>query len=200
VRDSSIALSRNVAQGTSNVTLLKGTITAKSAVTVEDPSFAYTFNSAFSNASTVFDTIYLKIGSTVMTATAPSALNTKIQFSGLATVNGTVDVEMYAKVKDTATEGKTFKIDTPLALATFDKKEYVSNQNTIQSSVGSIAGLSIDIVKTGLNITRTDGLGTTKIAAGSKDVVLNELTLAVTKGNPVSISNATYEITYTPTT
>lgn len=192
-RDSSVELSRNYAKGTNNVTLMKGKITSKTAVTLEDVTLTYnsTLSGSNANASSLFDTVYLKIGSSVMTwsATATGAA----EFLGLATVNGSADVELYAKLKDSA-PADTVKF-ADLRLSSFAKKEYVSNQNDVTSSVGAISAVSVSVDSTTLSVTRVDGLGNTTIATGSKAVTLNTLKLAVTQWNPVSISNATYTVT-----
>ncbi|NVP18144.1 hypothetical protein HUU51_05505, partial [Candidatus Gracilibacteria bacterium] len=192
-RDSSVELSRNYAKGTNNVTLMKGKITAKTAVTLEDVNLAYTSTLSGSNAgaSSLFDTVYLKIGSSVMTWSATTTGTAT--FLGLATINGSADVELYAKLRDSA-PADTVKF-ADLRLSSFAKKEYVSNQNDVTSSVGAISAVSVSVDSTTLSVTRVDGLGNTTIATGSKAVTLNTLKLAVTQGNPVSISNATYTVT-----
>lgn len=128
-RDSSVELSKTYAKGSSDVVFMQGTITSKSPITLEDPTL--TFNGT---GSDLFTTLYLQIGSSTMTWSA-SATGTA-QFSGLATVNGTATVKVYAKLKDSATTVDV-KFDD-LRLSSFDKAEYVSNQNTVTSSVGSI--------------------------------------------------------------
>jgi len=192
-RDSSIDLSANYAKGTDNVTLLKGTVTSKTAVTLEDVTLSYTINSTLNTwANQLFDTVYLRVGSSVMTwsATATGAA----QFLWLATVNGTAEVEMYAKLRDNA-PSNTVRFED-LRLSSFAKAEYVSNQNDVNSSVGSISAVNVSVEATGLSITRTDGLGNTTLAVGSKNVLLYGLDLRVTQGNPVSISNAEFSVSW----
>jgi len=137
-RDTTVALSNNYAKGTSRVTLLKGKVTAKSPVTLEDLTLAYTTNvGSNTGAAQAFDTVYAKIGSSTMTwSPATSGAATAAVFYGLASINGTADIEIYAKLKDSAT-ATSFKFDD-VKLSSFAKKEYVSNQNTVQSSVGSV--------------------------------------------------------------
>jgi len=120
---------------------------------------------------------------------------TTAQFLGLATINGSADVELYAKLRDNA-PARTIKFDD-LRLSSFSQAEYVSNQNTVSSSVGSISAVSVSVDSTTLSVTRVDGLGNTNLAVGSKAVTLNTLKLAVSQGNPVSISNATYSVVNT---
>lgn len=188
-RDTSVELSKTYAKGSSDVVFMQGTITTKSPITLEDPTL--TFNGT---GSDLFTTLYLQIGSSTMTWSA-TATGTA-QFSGLATVDGSATVKVYAKLKDTATSVDV-KFDD-LRLSTFTtngKAEYVSNQNTVSSSVGSISGVQVTVGTTNLSVTRTDGLGATKVAVGSKSVLVNEVALAVTQGNTVNVSNATYTVT-----
>ena len=116
-------------------------------------------------------------------------------FLGLATINGTANVEMYAKLKDTA-PAKTIKF-ADLRLSSFDKKEYTSNQNTVETSVGSISAVTVSVDSTALTVTRVDGLGNTNLAVGSKAVTLYGVDLKVSQGNPVSVSNAEFTVTNT---
>jgi hypothetical protein len=126
----------------------------------------------------------------------PTASDTTAKFLGLVTLPaGTSDVEIYADVKDNAST-TTFKFND-LNLDKFATKEYTSNQNTISSTVGSIAGVSVSIDETKLSINKTDGLGNTTIAQGTKGEVLNTLSLKVTQGNDVQVSNASYTVNYT---
>lgn len=120
------------------------------------------------------------------------------EFLGLATVTGTANVKMYGKLRDNA-PASDINFDD-LRLSSFDKAEYVSNQNTVTSAVGSISAVNVSIDSTTLSVTRVDGLGDTNLAVGSKAVTLYGLNLAVTQGNPVSISNAEFTVTNTATT
>lgn len=186
-RDTSVELSKTYAKWSDDVIFMQGTITAKSAVTLEDPSLTFTWPAA----NTLFSTLYLQIGSSTMTWSA-DATNTAV-FSGLATVNGTVPVKLYAKLKDTVVGSPSVKF-ADLRLSSFAKKEYVSNQNNVTSSIGSISSVSVTVGTTNLSVTRTDNMGATKVAVGSKGVLANESSVVVTQGNDVSISNVTYTV------
>jgi len=130
-RDSSVDLSKTYAKGSSDVVFMQGTITSKTAITLEDPTL--TFNGT---GSDLFTSLYLQIGGSTMSWSA-TATGTA-QFSGLASLSeGATTVKVYAKLKDTATEADV-KFDD-LRLSSFTKAEYVSNQNTITSAVGSIS-------------------------------------------------------------
>jgi hypothetical protein len=171
---------------------MQGTITTKSPITLEDPKLAYTLSGNTNvGAATLFDTIYLQIGSSTMTWSANNSGTAS--FLGLATVNSSAQVKVYAKLRDQAAAG-TFKF-ADLRLSSFDKVEYVSNQNTVQNAVGTISAVSVAVTDSKLSATRVDGLGNTKVAVGSKAVTVNGLNLAVTQGNDVSVSNAEYTVT-----
>lgn len=188
-RDTSVELSKTYAKGSSDVVFMQGTITTKAPITLEDPTLTFT-----GTGSDLFTTLYLQIGSSTMTWSA-TATGTAA-FSGLATVDGTATVKVYAKLKDTATSVDVKFDDLRLSSFTSNGKvEYVSNQNNVTSSVGSISGVQVTVGTTNLSVTRTDGLGATKVAVGSKNVLVNEVALAVTQGNSVNISNATYTVT-----
>jgi hypothetical protein len=109
---------------------MQGTVSSKTQVTLEDPTL--TFNGT---GSDLFTTLYLQIGSSTMSWSA-TATGTA-QFSGIATINGSTPVKLYATLKDTAT-ATDVKFDD-LRLSSFSKAEYVSNQNTVSSAVGSIS-------------------------------------------------------------
>ncbi|NDK19560.1 S-layer homology domain-containing protein [Candidatus Gracilibacteria bacterium] len=184
-RDVTSALSQTVAPGTSDVVLMQGTITAKSAVTLEDVTLNYTTSAS---GSTSMNTVYLQIGSATFTATPTDSSTTtgSLTFLGSATVSGTAPVKMYVKLKDAATG--TIKVDS-LAIGKFTLKEYTSNQNTVGSAIGSIEGITVTVGASTLNVTRTDGLGTTQLASGSKGVTVLGARFSSTQGNPIALSN-----------
>lgn len=190
-RDTSVELSKTYAKGSSDVIFMQGTITTKAAITLEDPTLTFTSGTG---ASYLFDTLYLQIGSSTMTWS--SNTGSTALFSGLATVNGTATVKLYAKLKDTA-GAFNIKFDS-LGLSSFTsngKAEYVSNQNNVTSAVGSISGVQVTVGTTNLSVNRTDNMGDTKVAKGSTDVLANEVSVVVSQGNDVNISNATYTVT-----
>lgn len=189
-RDSSVELSRNYAKGTSDVVLLKGKITSKSAITLEDPTLGFTITNSV-KANELFDVVYLQIGSSTMTWSANTG--STAEFLGLASVNGTVDIKMYAKLRDAA-PASTVKFDD-LRLSSFKKAEYVSNQNNVKSAVGTVSAVTVSVDSTSMSVTRVDGLGDSKIAVGSKAVTVYGVNLAVTQGNDVQISNAEFAVT-----
>ncbi|MDP2104012.1 MAG: S-layer homology domain-containing protein, partial [Candidatus Gracilibacteria bacterium] len=184
-RDTTSALSQTVAPGTSDVTLMKGTITAKSAVTLEDINIAYTTSAS---GTVSMNTVYLQIGSATFTATPADSSTTAgtLTFLGTATVSGTAPVRMYVKLKDGATG--TIKVDS-LNIGKFTLKEYAINQNTVTSAIGSIDGVTVTVGASTLNVSRTDGLGTTSLASGTKGVTVYGARFSSTQGNPIALSN-----------
>lgn len=190
-RDTSVELSKNYAKGTNDVVLLQGTVTTKTPITLEDLTLP--FNSSVA-VNQLFDTVYLQIGASTMTWSASSATGTtgSAVFNGLATVNSSATIKIYAKLKDNA-PAANFRFED-LRLTSFATREYVSNQNRVDSAVGTISAVQVSVDSTGLSITRVDGLGNTNIAVGSKGVLVNGLSLAVTQGNDVNVSNAEYSL------
>lgn len=193
-RDTSVALSNSVAPGTSSVTLMKGTLTSNSAVTVEDPTIAYLNGLTDSGAYAKFSTVYLQIGSSTFSY-SPTANGgaTAASFLGTATVNGTVAVKMWATLKQTAPAGSV-KFG-PLSLTSFARKEYVSNGNNVATAVGSIEGINVTVESSTLNITRTDGKGDSVVAAGTSDFTVLKLNATSTQGNGVRLSRAEFTVT-----
>lgn len=183
-RDTTSPLSQTVAPGTSDVTLMKGSITAKSAVNLEDVTLGYT--NTGTGGSYAMNTIYLQIGASTFTATPAATLTGTLSFLGTATVSGTVPVRAYVKLKDGATG--TIKLDS-LGISKFTRKEYAVNQNTVSSAIGSIDGITVTVGASTLNVSRTDGLGATNLASGSKGVTVYGARFSSTQGNPIALSN-----------
>jgi len=187
-KDSSIELSSNYAAGSENVILMKGTITTKNAITLEDVTLTGN-NTGLSN---LFSTIYLQIGSSTLSY-SPSAGEKVAKFLGTVTVNGSASVKMYAKLKDTAT-AQSVKFED-MKLGSFTTAEYVSNSNSVSSYVGSIAGVSVTVQTSTLNITRNDALGNQTIAKGTNGLLTYGLSLTSDQGNGANVSNAVFTIT-----
>lgn len=194
-RDSATSLSASYAPGTSEVVLMKGTLTAKNAVKLEDVELTYTTGGSVVAASSLFNTVYLTIGSSVFSASAPTSGN-KINFNGTVNVTGTVNVKVYATLKSNASLG-TIKLNEMTLNSFTGDKEFVSNNETVTSSVGTISGVQVTVESSTLNVTRNDGLGNANLAAGSKSVTLYGLSLTSTKGNPINVTSATFAFTGT---
>lgn len=194
-RDSSVALSQTYAPGSSNVVLMAGTITAKNAITLEDPELTIS-SITTGNLSNYFNTIYLQVGNSVLSATATGITSSKIQFNGSATISGTATVKLYGTLKSTTgMAGTTIKFADLMLVDFKGTKEYTANQNTVTSAVGSIAGITVTVSRTALTATRNDGLGATSLASGSKGITVLGTQLSSTQGNPVTVTSATYVFT-----
>ncbi len=193
VRDTTVPLSMNYAAG-SQVVLMKGTITAKNAITLEDVlALGFTGTYVSGDISKVFSTIYLTIGNSTFSY-SPASGDLTAEFLGSATVNGTAQVRMYGTLRDTA--GSSNIKFNDLRLSDFNTKTYVSNGNNVTvSGVGSIAGIQVTSQAATLNVTRTDGLGNTAISAGSNGLTVYGLRLSSDQGNGVSVSNLAVSLT-----
>lgn len=196
-RDTTVALSQNYAPGTSEVVLMQGTITAKNAVRLEDLSLTYSAKNSSSTTvalSDFFTTLNLVIGGTSYSASAPTLSGTtSVDFDGTANISGTVNVKLYATLKSNSVKG-TVKFEE-MKMEKFATREFVSNDETVSSGVGSIAWVNVTVEDSTLNVTRNDGLGSTNLAAGSKAVTLYGLSLTSTKGNPINVTSATFDFT-----
>ncbi len=197
-RDSSVALSKSYAPGTSEVVLMQGKITAKNSVRLENIVLSYTSKDSSNTVvalSKFFNTVNLVIGGTSFSSSAPTnSYTTSINFDGTVNISGTVDVKLYATLKSSSEKG-TVKFDE-MKLSSFDTKEFVSNDEEVTSGVGTIAWVTVTVEDSTLNVTRNDGLGSTTLAAGSKAVTLYGLTLSSTKGNPINVTSATIAFTW----
>lgn len=192
-RDTSVALSNNVAPGSNNVILMKGTMKSNSAITVEDPTVAYLNGMTDASAFLKFSTVYLQIGSSTFSySPAAGGAATAASFLGTATVNGTVPVKMWATLKQTAPTG-SIKFGS-LQLSNFALAEYVSNGNTVATAVGSIEGINVTVDSTNLNLTRTDGKGNSVVAAGTTDFTVVKFNATSTQGNGVKVSRAEFVV------
>lgn len=196
-RDTTAALSANVAPGTTSVTLMAGTITAKNAIRLEDVRLTLATVNSGSTAvslSQFFNTVYLSIGGSVFSATATGMAGSGVDFNGTVTINGTAQVKLYGNLKDTAPSG-TIKFNEMKLASFITTQEYVANEETITSSVGTIPGVTLTVDNTALNVTRNDGLGNSNLASGSKSVTLYGAQLSSSKGNPINVTSATFGFT-----
>jgi hypothetical protein len=140
----------------------------------------------------MFSTIYLQIGNSTFSY-SPTSGDTTAAFLGTATINGTAQVKMYATLKDTA--GNRYVKFNDLKLSSFTTKTYTANGNDVTTSgVGSIAGIQVTAQAATLNVTKTDGLGNTNLAAGSTAVTVYGLRLTSTQGNGVTVSNMIFNV------
>ena len=196
-RDTAASLSATYAPGTSNVVLMQGMITAKNAVTLEDPALVLGTLST-GNLSDYFTTLYLTVGSSVFSVTATGTGGSTLTFNGTATVTGTAPVKLYGTLKSTTNLANATIKFSDMTLASFTgTKQYVVNQNNVTSAVGSIPGITVSVANTTLNVTRNDSLGNTTLAAGSKGVTVYGVQLSSTQGNPINVTSASFNFTGT---
>ena len=189
-RDSSVDLSKNYAAGSDNVILMQGNITTKSAITLEDiNNLQFT---AGTGMEKLFSTIYLKIGNSTFSY-SPTSGDTYATFLGTVTINSSAAVKMYGKLRDTAPVA-TVKFED-LKLSEFNRAEYVDNSNTVAGAVGSIGAVSVSIQNGTLNVTKSDALGSTAIAAGMKGFLVYGMTLSSDQGNGATVSNLVFNVT-----
>ena len=188
-RDTSVALSNNYAAGSSNVILMQGTISAKNAVSLENISLPFTTSTGLDK---LFSTIYLKVGTSTFTY-SPISTDSVASFLGSATVNGTVAVQMYGTLKSTA-PAATVKFGDMRLESFIGTNQYISNSNTVTSSIGSIPGVSVTVQGSALNVSKVDGLGDQTISQGMNGVTLYGITLSSNQGNPISLSNAVFAV------
>lgn len=186
-KDSSIELSSNYAAGSENVILMKGAITTRNAITLEDVTLTGN-NTGLSN---LFSTIYLQIGSSTLSY-SPLSGEKVAKFLGTVTINGTASVKMYGKLKDGAT-AQSLKFED-MKLGSFGSAEYVSNSNAVTSYVGSIAGVTVTVQTSTLNITRNDALGNQTIAKGTNGLLTYGLSLTSDQWNGANVSNAVFTV------
>jgi hypothetical protein len=159
-RDTTLSLSQNVTPGATQVEFMKGSITAKQAILLEDVILGVTAGSA--NISNAFKKVYMQIGNSTFTWTPnASAANPTATFDGSVTVNGTVPVRIYADVFTNASVGGPYTF-APLTAGSFQRREYVSNQNNVNASsaIGSISSSALTVVNSTLSVSKSDGLGT----------------------------------------
>lgn len=191
-KDASFALSNSVSPGTNGAVLLKGTITAKTPVFLEDITMAYTAGAGATGASAFANSFKLRIGGSTFTWSATNTTGGNATFDGSVSINGTADVELTADIKSTAPAG-SLRFG-PLSLSSFDTKEYQNNQNTISgsASVGSIDGATVTVVSSKLNVTRTDGISSKTIVNGAQDQLLYGATFSTAQANTIRVNQMTF--------
>lgn len=174
-------LNTTVVPGTDEVVLMRGTISANETIQLEDPSLSVV--STLQNLSDIANKFTLRIGNTSANWT-PSASNgssATAQFFGTFIVNGgdEVDVELVVDIRSQAMES-TLDVTQDLDINRFAVAEYLTNNNNINSSVGTIAGAFLNISQTDLNMTRTDGLSARTLVAGANEATLMAVTFSTT--------------------
>lgn len=186
-RDTTFALSNSVSPGTNGAVLMKGTISSKTPVFLEDVTIPVTLGMS---GNTIANSFKLRIGGSTFTwtPTAASSGTVNAVFDGSVAINGTAEVEITADIKSTA-PATTVKFGS-LSLASFDTKEYQNNQNSIPTtaSVGSIEGATITIVSSKLAVTRNDGISSKTIVNGAQDQLLFGATFSTSQDNAIRVN------------
>jgi len=157
-------------------------------MTLEDPSLSMNMSGAA--MATFFNTIYMQIGNSTFSY-SPSGSDTDAEFIGSAFVNGSANVKVRGTLRQTALPG-TIKLGT-LNLGSFIRIEYVSNGYQVQTAVGSIEGINVDVEASELNVVQTDTIGDTTIAQGSQQVTLIGMDLTSSQGNGVRVSRIDFD-------
>ena len=178
-------MSQTVSPGTNGVVLMKGTITARVPVTLEDLSLA--FATADANLVNKVSQFTLRIGNSSSNFTPTASLYTTGAFDGAFRVVGTTTFEITANIKTTATGG-TIQF-TSLDANDFTTVEYDSLNSAKSSSVGSIASAIATINLSALNLTRTDGLSARNVVAGVQDMVYIRGRFSTAQNGSVTISS-----------
>lgn len=189
-RDTAFALSNSVSPGTNGAVLLKGTISSKTPIYLEDVTIPVTLGMS---GTTITNSFKLRIGGSTFTwtPTAASSGTVNATFDGSVAINGTAEVEITADIKSTAS-ATTLKFGS-LALSAFDTAEYQNTQNSIEStaSVGSIEGATITIVASKLAVTRNDGISSKTIVNGAQDQLLFGATFSTSQDNAIRVNQFT---------
>jgi len=196
-RDTTLDLSQTYAPASTDVTLLKGSITSRDDVTIEDMEIKIGTLTGVLDASLLFDTVYLDIGGSTLiwTPTALDISGSTVKFNGIGRINGKTEVRMYTNVKSTAPVGATFRINSlNLGNMVGGRVEYVRTQNKVQTGVGNIQGILATINATNLSITRTDGLSGNSIVPGGRDVLVNRISVNRTQGGDAYIGSLVYDV------
>lgn len=116
-------------------------------------------------------------------------------FDGSVTINGSTPVELYADVRSNATAGTSVKFNN-LSATSFARKEYVSTQNNVSSSIGTIAGRTAVVTNAVLNVSRSDGLTNVKVTNNATNRLLYSVRLTNSQDNDIKVG----AITLSPTT
>ncbi|MEI7477903.1 MAG: hypothetical protein WCJ81_05420 [bacterium] len=187
-KDSSFDLAPQYAVGTPSVVIMKGTISAKQQVTLEDISLGY---SASTGVAKIAKRYYLQIGNSTFTwsPSVSAAAAGTATFDGSITFAGDAQVTLWADIDTAAPSASTVTFNS-LQLGSFSRAEYTSTQNTIASSVGSIQAATVTVVGSKLNVTRNDGISATKtVVKDSKAILVYGAELSNTQANKIRISS-----------
>lgn len=190
-QDSTALSQLSASQGATHVTLMKGTVTTKQAILLEDPTLSILLGSS---AVSSFATKYtLVIGNSTFSWTPVSGASTAL-FDGSVTINGSANVELYADVRSNAVTSTSVKFGN-LSSSSFARKEYISTQNNVTSAVGTIAGRIVTVNNSVLDVSRSDGLTNVKSTNNASNKLLYAVKLTNSQDNDIKVG----AITLSPT-
>ena len=172
--------SLTVVPGTLNVVFYSGSITSLQAITL-DTQYVSGTTTAVSGFNAVLQNLYVKIGSTVISADQISTATAyKFTFDGQATVQGTVPFVIYGDIKsDAPASNVDFSSATSINKAAFSTTEYVDNGQAVSSSIGSIGGRKVTITAADFALSNSSA-STKNVQRGDKNVVLGQLQFSTT--------------------
>ena len=194
-RDAALSSSIQVTPGDINTIVMKGTIKANEAISLEDLALTVTPGNPADLLSNTITKLTLKVGSATSTWTPSAAAGTQTAtFDGTFTVDGTSNVIILADIKSTATNNKTFQIQT-LDLTKFTVREYVSTQNTIAATsvAGNITAPLATVTASKLNVARTDGLSNRSVVIWANNVLLGKVRFTTQNAGSVRLSALTLQ-------
>lgn len=167
--------SRTITPGATQEEVLAGTIKVREAITLEDlvNDFSVTTNGA--NVSDVISKLRLTIGRNTATWTPANVTgdNQDVEFDGTFMITEDSEIAVYVDVKSNFNGNTTISVDS-ISASNFAVIEYVDSQNAVNGSVGTIAGIQLTVSPAKLYFTRTDGLSSRNVVAGSYGEVLFE--------------------------
>lgn len=187
-KDPSFVVTATYSAGTPSVVFMSGTVTAKEAITLEDATLSY---NASTGVQKIAKRFYLSIGGSTFSwtpsASAPAIGNAL--FDGAVVINGTVPVKLWADLDVNAPAGSTLAFGA-LNSSVFALKEYVSTQNVVTSSIGTIQSATVNVVASKVSVSRSDNLAsTTNIVFNSTDKLVYGVTLNNNQDNSIRVNS-----------
>jgi len=164
VKDTELDMAQNVAPGTDEVVFMEWEIKVTEDIRLEDATFTLS-----QDVSAYVSKLTLKVWTQSSTWTPDGT--TAVSFDGAFTITKDTTVKVMADIKSTATAG-TVKFTNDLAIGRFAVAEYVSNQNTISTAIGTIPSATLTVKSSDLSVSRTDGLSDRNIVVWASDVLL----------------------------
>lgn len=169
--DSAKTYSVTKVPGSTGVEFFTGTVSSKTAVSIEDLELAYTVSGT--DLSKYTNRVYLQIGNTIYSASAPTD-GSALKFEGTVSIpaNVVLPVRVYADLKDSAPVGYIDFKASKINLDAFKGiKEYVSSQEQLTSSVGSIYGNRVTVTQASLRLDNATA-STKNVVRGERNVTI----------------------------